>query len=335
MRAPRRYARPASVRLALMLRLACPGAASGAEAEKGVAVPEVPLWPEGSIVLQRGMEALATEAGAHTHPSYRLYPAPHNPSGAAVLVFPGGGYKRLAIDADSTIGPEGAAVCAWLNEAGLSCVLVKYRVPNTGCSYNPLTHRHETPAVPMALQDAQRALSLVRARAAEYGLDPHKIGVLGFSAGGHLAAHLSTAPARAYAPIDAADHVSSRPDFAIPVYPGHMTMEHKNQRTAAAAQALNTDLIITADVPPTLLIHAKDDPIDPLRYSEVYARALTAAGAPVQLNVYETGGHAFGVAVQGKATDRWRGDALAWLREIGVLNANEAGATEGAGAAAR
>lgn len=90
-----------------MLRLACPRAASGAEAEKGVAVPEVPLWPEGSIVLQRGIEALATEAGAHTHPSCRLYRAPHNPSGAAVLVFPGGGDKRLAINADAPSGPTG------------------------------------------------------------------------------------------------------------------------------------------------------------------------------------------------------------------------------------
>jgi acetyl esterase/lipase len=113
---------------------------------------------------------------------------------------------------------------------------------------------------------------------------------------------------------------------AYPVPTGQLTSSWPSSKAGGPPAA-------GAAVPPTLLIHAKDDPIDPLRYSEVYARALRAAGAPVQLKVYETGGHAFGVAVQGTASDRWRGDALAWLREIGVLDANEA-ITEGAGAAA-
>ncbi|MBP6596920.1 MAG: alpha/beta hydrolase [Arenimonas sp.] len=282
---------------------------------------EVPLWPENAEVLQYGIQALAQEKWALTHPSYLVYPPKVNSSRAAILVFPGGGYKALAVGPGSTIGPQGADVCRWLNDAGITCLLVKYRVPNTGCNWNPITRRHEQPAVPMALQDAQRAISLVRHHAADYGVDPGKIGVMGFSAGGNLAVLSSTAfGTRAYAPIDAIDRMSLRPDFAIPVYPGHLTMEHKNKTPKhLAAQQLNADIVVSAQVPPTLLIHAKDDPIDPVHYSLVYERELREAGGKVQLNLYETGGHAFGVRKQGKDTDRWMGDALDWLREIEVL----------------
>ncbi len=120
--------------------------------------------------------------------------------------------------------------------------------------------------------------------------------------------------------IDAIDLVSARPDFAIPVYPGHLTMEHKNQRPREiAAQQLNTDIVVSPQIPPTLLIHAKDDPVDPVHYSEVYARELRKAGVDVQVNLYENGGHAFGVRKQGKASDRWREDAIAWMKRIDVL----------------
>jgi acetyl esterase/lipase len=173
----------------------------------------------------------------------------------------------------------------------------------------------------MALQDAQRAISIVRYNAGDYDIDPDKIGVMGFSAGGHLAVLASTAfDARSYDPIDEIDHVSPRPDFAIPVYPGHMTMEHKNKTPkTVAAQELNTDILISPDVPPTLLIHAKDDAIDPVHYSLVYERELKNAGVDVDIILYDTGGHAFGVRKQGKATDRWTEDALQWLRKIGIL----------------
>lgn len=173
----------------------------------------------------------------------------------------------------------------------------------------------------MALQDAQRAISIVRHNANEYGIDPDKIGVMGFSAGGNLAVLSSTAfRKRSYDPVDGIDQVSSRPDFAIPVYPGHMTMEHKNKTPKAiAAQELNTDIVVSAEIPPTLLMHAKDDPVDPVHYSEVYERELKKAGVNVKLILYETGGHAFGVRKQGKDTDRWTVDALGWLREINIL----------------
>ena len=125
---------------------------------------------------------------------------------------------------------------------------------------------------------------------------------------------------RAYEPFDEIDQVSSRPDFAIPVYPGHMTMEHKNKTpTITAAQELNTDIQVSKEIPPTLLIHAEDDFVDPIHYSQVYERELKKAGVNVKLITYKTGGHAFGVKKQGKDTDRWTVDALEWLREINIL----------------
>ena len=294
---------------------------SATASDASVGVREVPIWPEGSEVLQQGIAALAHEKNALTHPSLLIYSSAKSSSRAAALVFPGGGYKAVAVGPQSTIGFNGADVCRWLTDDGVTCVLVKYRVPDTGCNWNPVTRRHDAPDVPMALQDAQRAMSIVRHRAGEFGIDPAKIGVLGFSAGGNLAVLSSTAfRHRAYAPIDEADDVSLRPDFAIPVYPGHMTMEHKNKRpTEVAAQELNTDIEVSADIPPTLLIHAKDDPVDPVHYSLVYERELRKAGVDVTLNLYATGGHAFGVRKQGTDTDRWTDDALAWLRKIGML----------------
>ncbi|MCF7751152.1 alpha/beta hydrolase [Bacillus subtilis subsp. subtilis] len=282
---------------------------------------EVPLWPEPSQVLKEGIRELAGEPWALTRPTFLVYRPQATSVRAAILVFPGGGYKALAVGPNSTIGRDGADVCRWLTDTGITCILVKYRVPNTGCNWNQETGRHETPHVPMALQDAQRAVSLVRFHAAEYDIDPNRIGVMGFSAGGNLAVLSSTAfDARAYAPFDAVDLISSRPDFAIPVYPGHLTMEHKNKTPRAiAAQELNTDIVVSTAVPPTLLIHAKDDAVDPVHYAEVYERELRKAGVDVELHVYETGGHAFGVRKQGKDSDRWTQDAVRWLRRIKVL----------------
>lgn len=296
-------------------------ALGSAHAAPASAPLEVPLWPANSRVLQEGIRELADERWPITHPSLLVYPARSKAPRPAVLVFPGGGFKRVAIGPDSTLGPDGSHVCRWLNDAGITCVVVKYRVPNTGCNWNPVTRRHDTPAIPMALQDAQRAMSIVRHRAAEFGLEPGRIGVMGFSAGGNLAVLSSTAfRTRAYAPIDTIDRASLRPDFAIPVYPGHLTMEHKNKTPkAVAAQELNTDIVVSPDIPPTLLIHAKDDPVDPVHYSMVYDRELRKAGVDVTLMLYETGGHAFGVKKQGTDTDRWMGDAVLWLRRMGVV----------------
>lgn len=304
-----------------------PAAASqlvGASADASPAAgspKEVPLWPEDSRVLQDGIKALAHEKWSLTHPAFLLYPPQADSVRSAILVFPGGGYKALAIGPQSTLGFLGADVCKWLTDSGITCILVKYRVPNTGCNWNKETRRHEAPDIPMALQDAQRAISIVRYNADEYGIDPDKIGVMGFSAGGNLAILSSTGfKERSYDPIDEIDQVSSRPDFAIPVYPGHLTMEHKNKTPKAiAAQELNSDIAISTEIPPTLLIHAEDDPVDPVHYSEVYERELKKAGVSAKLIIYKTGGHAFGVKKQGKDTDRWTVDALEWLKEIEIL----------------
>lgn len=289
---------------------------------------EVSLWPENSKVLKDGVEKISKDDYAKenpqlviTHPTYLLYPPKNNSKRAAIIVFPGGGYKGVAIGRNSTIGFNGTDVCNWLTQAGITCIILKYRVPNSGCSWNAKTRKHDTPVIPMALQDAQRTISIVRYNAKKYDIDPNKIGVMGFSAGGNLAVLTSTAfSKRAYDLIDKFDQVSNRPDFAIPVYPGHLTMEHKNKTPKAiAAQELNTDIEISTDIPPTLLIHAEDDPIDPVRYSKVYARELTKVGIDVKLIIYQTGGHAFGVKKQGKDTDRWTIDALSWLKEIEIL----------------
>ena len=282
---------------------------------------EVPLWPEDSRVLQDGIKALTDEKWSLNHPTFLLYSPQVNAARSAILVFPGGGYKALAIGPKSTLGFLGADVCKWLTDSGITCILVKYRVPNSGCNWNKETKRHEAPDIPMALQDAQRAISIIRYNANVYGIDPDKIGVMGFSAGGNLAVLSSTAfKERFYDPIDEIDQVSSRPDFAIPVYPGHMTMEHKNKTPKAiAAQELNSDIVISTEIPPTLLIHAEDDPVDPVHYSEVYERELKKVGVNVKLIIYKTGGHAFGVKKQGKDTDRWTVDALGWLKKIKIL----------------
>jgi acetyl esterase/lipase len=206
--------------------------------------------------------------GNVSSPTLTLYPAKGKSTGAAVVVFPGGGYQILAIDL------EGTEVCNWLNSAGIACLLVKYRVPNTGPS----------PKSDAALQDAQRALGLVRQHAAEWHIDPRRIGVLGFSAGGHLAAAISTHyDKRLYEPIDAADQLSCRPDFAVVIYPGYLANAEKDF-------AANPDINPTADTPPTFIVQAEDDPVH-VENAVVYFLQLKKAKVPAELHIYANGGH--------------------------------------------
>lgn len=290
---------------------------------------EVSLWPEGSKVLDDGIKKISSDKYANdhpwlviTHPTFIRYAPKNNSARAAIIVFPGGGYKGVAIGQHSTLGFLGSDVCDWLTDSGITCIVLKYRVPNSGCSWDKKTRKHVTPEIPLALQDAQRAISIVRYNAKKYGIDQNKIGVMGFSAGGNLAILSSTAfKKRSYDLIDEIDQVSSRPDFSIPVYPGHLTMDHKNKTPKViAAKELNTDIDISKEIPPTLLIHAEDDPVDPIQYSEVYERELRRAGVKnVKFIRYETGGHDFGVRKQGKDTDKWTVDAITWLKEIKIL----------------
>jgi acetyl esterase/lipase len=231
-------------------------------------------------------------------PTLTLYTAKGgaNRHGPAVVVFPGGGYNILAIDL------EGTEVCDWLTSAGINCVLLKYRVPNTG----------PYPKSPAALQDAQRAVGLVRQHATEWGINPKSVGVLGFSAGGHLAAALSTHyDQRLYDSVDAADKLSCRPDFAVIVYPGYLALADKNF-------APNADIVPTANTPPTFIVQAEDDTVH-VENAVVYFMALKNANVPAELHIYSQGGHGYGLRRTALPVTTWPQSVEVWFHTIGVL----------------
>lgn len=238
-----------------------------------------------------------------SRPTMTVY-SPEGPNtGAAVVVFPGGGYNGLAIDL------EGTEVCDWLTSRGITCILLKYRVP---CAkVGPYRD------CPTALQDVQRTVGLVRFRAKEWGIDPHKIGILGFSAGGHLVASISTHfDRRRYPAVDAADRESCRPDFAVALYPGHLAVPERGF-------VLNPDIRVTARTPPTLLIQAQDDPVDPIENSLVYYTALQARGVAAEIHIFGSGGHAFGLRPTTAPITRWPRLVQAWLVTIGMIPRSE------------
>jgi len=233
-------------------------------------------------------------------PTMTIYSPQGKNTGAAVVVFPGGGYNILAIDL------EGTEACDWLTSKGITCVLLKYRVPCV--KVGPYRN------CPTALEDAQRAIGLVRFRAARLHVDPHKIGVLGFSAGGHMVAAVSTHwMKRLYSPVDAADKVSCRPDFGIALYPGHLAVPERNF-------ALNPDIRVTSRTTPTFLLQAEDDPVDPVENSLVYYSALKKAGVPAEMHVYVKGGHAFGLRRTESPITGWPTLVETWLHTIGIIS---------------
>ena len=244
------------------------------------------------------------EVNKVSRPTISLY-APKGPSsGAAIVVFPGGGYQILAIDL------EGTEVCEWLTARGITCVLLKYRVPGEG--RYPKSGAY--PNSPVALEDAQRAVGLVRFHAAEWHIDRHRIGVLGFSAGGHLVAAISTHfGTRLYPAVDAADRESCRPDFAVAIYPGHM-LEHTSRPFT-----LNPAVPVTGATPPTFLVQAEDDTVDGVANSLVYFAALKRAKVVAELHLYAHGGHAFGLRRTRFPITGWPEVMEAWLKEIGMI----------------
>jgi acetyl esterase/lipase len=234
--------------------------------------------------------------GNVSKPTLTLYTPTGKSTGAAVVVFPGGSYRILAIDL------EGTEVCDWLNSIGITCVLLKYRVPDTG----------PYPKSAAALQDAQRALGIVRAHAAEWHIDPKRIGVLGFSAGAHLAAALSTHfDKRLYDPLDASDQVSCRPDFAVIVYPGYLAIAEQNF-------APNADIHPTEQTPPSFIVQAEDDPVH-VENSTVYFLALKNAKVPAELHIYAHGGHGYGLRRTELPVTGWPQLVETWLRTIQIL----------------
>lgn len=223
-------------------------------------------------------------------------PPPDKDTGAAVLVCPGGGYHILALDL------EGTEVCTWLNRIGVTGILLKYRVPR-----REGLEKHTAP-----LQDAQRAMGLVRERAHLWGIDPHRIGVLGFSAGGHLAASLSTHDGpRTYPPQDEADALDCRPNFAVLVYPGYLALKETPGQLAP-------DLKITTNTPPTFLVMTQDDPVG-VENALVYAAELANAKVPMELHIYPKGGHGYGLRPTQDPVTSWPARVEDWMRSRGLI----------------
>jgi acetyl esterase/lipase len=235
-----------------------------------------------------------------TKPSVTIYrPAREKDTGTAVLICPGGGYWNLYWQL------EGEEVAAWLNSLGVTGIVLKYRVPR-----RPDEPKGEPARRP--LQDAQRAVSLVRSKAAEWGIDPKRIGMVGFSAGGHLAVATATSfDRRTYTAIDAIDRVDCRPDFAILVYSGYLKAKDKDE--------LAPGLRIPAATPPIFLAHGGDDIISSPEHSVVMYRALKRAGISAELHIYAAAAHDFGVRPSDHPCSTWTQSCAAWLRHLGFL----------------
>jgi acetyl esterase/lipase len=230
-----------------------------------------------------------------TKPTITVYrPQKEKDTGTAVLICPGGGYNILAWDL------EGEEVASWLNSIGVTGIVLKYRVPR----------RKDQPPHALPLMDAQRAMSLVRSRAREWDINPQRIGILGFSAGGHLAAATTNFDKRQYEPIDDIDRVSARPDFAVLVYPAYLTAKDRDQ--------LAPEIRVSRDSPPTFFAHAGDDKIGPENSIAMYL-ALKRAGVPAELHVYSSGGHGFGLRPAASPAVTWPARCEAWLRNAGLI----------------
>jgi acetyl esterase/lipase len=276
---------------------------------------QVPIWPKEPPDAQpaAGPEEMKTvkdpligggkpwtQVDNVSTPTMTVYSPKEKNTGVAVVVFPGGGYKVLAIDL------QGTEICDWLTSKGITAVLLKYRVPT------PRLGPYAESA--LALQDAQRTVGLVRLHAAEWHIDLHKIGVIGFSAGGHMVAAISTHfDKRLYPAVDAADKESCRPDFAIALYPGHLSIDDTNCE-------LNPNISVTSNTPPTFLLQAEDDPVDSVNNSLVYYIALKNAGVPVEMHLYAKGGHAFGVRRTKFPITNWPLLVEMWLGTTGMTS---------------
>ncbi len=269
------------------------------------------LWSEkapgekGDIGEERDMTKPQEDAPGHyiarignvTQPSITLYrPKKETDTGAAVVVCPGGGYSILAYDL------EGSEVCEWLNSIGVTGILLKYRVPSRAG-----LEKHTA-----SLQDAQRALGVVRHRSEEWGIDAKRIGILGFSAGGHLSVMASAAyDVRTYPEIDAADKENCRPDFTILIYPAYLTQPNDLTRLA-------DEIKVTERTPPTFIAMTQDDPVH-AENAFVYALALKGKKVPCELHVYPVGGHGYGLRTSTNLVSHWPERAAEWLKSQGLL----------------
>jgi acetyl esterase/lipase len=271
----------------------------------------MPVWPAGFLPAnpnQAPEHDIATAkdslvGGKHvilladvSNPTLTVYwPDPAKATRTAVVVLPGGGYHILAFDL------EGTEICQFLNSIGVTAILLKYRVPSASPNTAPL-------------QDVERTFSLVRSHAQEWKIDPSRIGVMGFSAGGDLAARLSTNDGtRGYAAMDAVDQVSYRPDFTILIYPAYLA-------ATKDGFALASDIHVTPTTPPGFLVQAEDDPIGVMNSIDYYA-ALAQQKVPAEMHLYAKGGHGYGLRPAGDSVTTWPARLQDWLRSIGMIPA--------------
>ena len=271
------------------------------------------LWPEGAPGAKGDAEG--------DKPSLTIYlPEKDKATGAAVVICPGGGYGHLAVD------HEGHQIAQWLNSLGVAGFIVKYRHRNSGAGYG-----HPAP-----LLDAQRAVRMVRSRAAEWGVDPGRIGILGFSAGGHLAStagtHFDNGDPNAKDPIDRA---SCRPDFMVLVYPVISLGEsftHGGSRQNLLGKEpdpnlveyLSNDKQVTPQTPPTFLVHTYEDTAVPAENSIYFYLALRRAKVPAEMHLYQKGQHGFGLGKQVGPASSWPIRCAEWMRGLGILPAKNA-----------
>lgn len=280
----------------------------------------LPLWPKNipnSIKTDEKEEVISADIVRIAKvqlPQIEVYlPAKKIATGQAVLIFPGGGYGILAYDW------EGSDVAKMLNAKGIAGIVVKYRLPNS----KSVTEKHKVP-----LQDAQRAIRTVRYNAAEWNIDPNNIGIIGFSAGGHLASTLGTHYNEVvYAKQDAVDQLSARPDFMTLAYPV-ITMGELNTHGGSRKNLLgenptqemldhfSNELQVTADTPPTFLLHASDDTAVPVENSLLFYTALLKHKVPATMHIYPTGGHGFALGLQEPHLATWTDQWIGWMNSL-------------------
>lgn len=305
-----------------------PPVATGKPRAPGLPQPSetIDLWPKGApglpakalteTVDERSSDELVTDRAVYgiTRPRMAVF-RPDQPNGAAVLLTPGGGYKWVVVD------KEGYEMARWLSARGFTAFVLFYRLPGEGWTSGP-----DTPLI-----DAQRAMRLIRHRARDFAIDPERVAAMGFSAGGHVCASLSTRFAtQVYAPVDAADRLSAKPFCAAPIYPVvsmDPAIAHAGSRdlllgahpTPALEAAYSPERTVPADAPPHWLLHAEDDDAVPVENTVRLRAALKARGIPVEAHFFEHGGHGFGLRKAiGKPVEAWPDLWRAWARTKGL-----------------
>lgn len=292
------------VRVCSVLTLTFALACSGDAAEPTV----IKLWPGKApgetkdigaeqLIEPKPGQAEVKRISNVSEPTITIYSPPKDKnSGTAVVVAPGGGYSILAIE------HEGTQVCEWLNKLGVTAVLLKYRVPKRDM---------QTPENLAALQDAQRAISIVRGKHTELGIDPTKVGMLGFSAGGNLTAWTSLAGKRYYEPIDKTDETSCEPNFALLIYPAYLVDK--------GGTTLKPEYKVKKDSPPMFFVHSSDDGVSSENSVALYS-ALKKYNVPAELHLYATGGHGYGMSKVPHPCASWPDRAADWMKTRGLLN---------------